>query len=219
MTKPIIYQQDKTLIIDVLNKIQPYWDGKESILKLKGIDYQWRQMEWMAFYFEALCQDLLPQVDFKIPGKKYGKVEFDSFRSINWDMKTSAIKSDNHKVILNDKLATDTSLKEFGYHGIILALVDVEYNDDNRSFQKWHAKLKGKKSKYEQERIARNATSRYRKTSAEVKQILLLVINKDNQPYLDIHKQGRNSDGNPRNHKYMLNIEQSHHFEVGRIDF
>ncbi len=106
-------------------------------------------------------------------------------------MKTSAIKSDNHKIIL----------------------------DDNRSFQKWHTKLKGGLSNYEKDRIARNATSCYRKTSAELQQILLLVINKNNQTYLDIHKQGRNSDGSTRNVKYMLNIEQAHHFEVGKINF
>ncbi len=141
------------------------WDGKTAILKLKEIDYQWKQMEWMAWYFEALCQDLLPQAGFKMPGKKYGNVEFDSFRNINWDMKTSAIKSDRHRVILNDKIATDKSLEVFGYHGLILALVDVEYNDDNRSFQRWHSELKGGLTKYEQNRISRNATSRYRKKS------------------------------------------------------
>lgn len=218
MTNPI-YQKDKDLLIDTLSKIPIKWDGKVAILKLKEIDYQWRQMEWMAWYFEALCRDLLHRINFKIPGKKYGNVEFDSFHTINWDMKTSAIKSDNHKVILNDKKATDDSLNEFGYHGIILALVDVEYNDDNRNFQKWHTKLKGGLSKYEKDRISRNVTSRYRKTSAEVKQILLLIIEPDNEQYLDIYKQGRNSDGSPRNPKYMLNIEQSHYFEVGRIDF
>lgn len=218
MTNPI-YQKDKDILIDILSKIPVKWDGKKAVLKLKEIDYQWRQMEWMAWYFEALCRNLLPKVNFKIPGIKYDNVEFDSVRTINWDMKTSAIKSDSHKVILNDKIATDKSLDEFGYHGIILTLVDVEYNDNNRSFQKWHTELKGGQSKYEKDRISRNATSRYRKTSAEVKQILLLVINQDNKQYLDIYKQGRNSDGSPRNMKYMLNIEQSHYFEVGKIDF
>ena len=145
-----------------------------------------------------------------------------AFRTINWDMKTHAIKSDNHKIILNDKVAINKSIKEFGCHGLILALVDVEYNDNNRSFQKWHKKLKGGLSAYEKRRIARNATSRYRKTSAELKQILLLVIDQNNKQYLDIHKQGRNSDagGSRRNLKYMLNIERvADRFEVDRICF
>ncbi len=214
-----IYKEDKILLVNTLNKAPKKWDGKQSILELKERNYQWRQMEWMGWYFEVLCQDLLSKTDFKIPGNKYGNIEFDSFRMINWDMKTSAIKSDNHKVILNDKIAINESIKAFGHHGIILALVDVEYNDKNRSFQKWHTKLKGGLSKYEKNRITRNATSRYRKTSAELKQILLLIINQDNQSYLDIHRQGRNSDGSLRNVKYMLNIEQAHYFEIGRIDF
>ena len=44
---------------------------------------------------------------------------------------------------------------------------------------------------------------RYRpKRSACLEQILLLVIGNENREYLDIHKQGRNADGSPRNLKY-----------------
>ena len=144
---------------------------------------------------------------------------FDAFRSINWDMKASAIKSDNHRSILNDQSAIEQSIADHGAHGVILALVDVEYNDDDRNFQKWHSELKGGKSKYELDRIARNATSRYRKTRADLQQIILLVINDKNLKFLDIHRQGRNADGSPRNPKYMLNVERAGDFEVRRFDF
>ena len=213
------YKKDTGIIYDSLREMPASWDGRKSVLELKDIDYQWRQMEWMGFYFEVLCKRYLKNANFKIPGEKYGNVEFDSFCSINWDMKASAIKSDNHRIILNDQKAIDKSLKDYGYHGVILALLDVDYNDDDRSFQRWHNELKGGLSKYEKERISRNATSRYRKTNALVKQILLLVIDRNNQGNLDIHRQGRNSDGSARNPKYMLNIEKAHHFEVDRIDF
>lgn len=214
-----VYHKDVVLLQGTLKSLPTKWDGKQAILKLKDIDYQWRQMEWMAWYFEALCREALPPAGFAIPGKKYGRVEFDSFYSINWDMKVSAIKSDSHRVILNDQKAVDASLESYGCHGIILALVDVEYNDENRSFQKRHSQLKGGLSDYEKQRIERGATSRYRKTSVDMQQILLPVINRHNKQYLDIHKQGRNADGAPRNLKYMLDIEKSHHFEVGIIDF
>lgn len=134
-------------------------------------------------------------------------------------MKSSAIKSHGHRIILNDQSAINQSIEEHGSHGVILALLDVDYNDESRAFQKWHSELKGAVSEYEQERIRRNATSRYRKTNATVEQILLLVIDRNNREYLDTHKQGRNSDGKRRNPKYMLNIERSEHFEVGNIDF
>lgn len=213
------YHADAKIIIDSLGSMSPQWDGKRSIMELKEADYQWRQMEWIGFYFEHKCRTRLAGSGFDVPGKKYDNVVFDSFRSINWDMKASAIKSHSHRIILNDKRAINESIKDYGAHGIILALLDVEYNDDTRSFQKWHADLKGGISEYEHDRIKRRATSRYRKTSAEMVQILLLVVTGDNQDCLDTHRQGRNSDGSPRNVKYSLNIEHSERFEVGRIDF
>ena len=218
MKKSNNYEEDIKIIVESLQGMSTNWDGKQAIMELKEIDYQWRQMEWIGFYFESLCKNRLNKKYFTIPGKKYGNVIFDSFCSINWDMKSSAIKSHNHKIILNDQAAIDASVEEHGNHGIILALLDVEYNDDTRSFQKWHADLKGGISEYEKNRKKRNATSRYRKTSAELKQILLLIINRENLQFLGTYKQGRNSDGSPRKFKYMLDIEKSEPFDVGRID-
>lgn len=213
------YQQDAEIIIKTLCKIPTHWDGKRAVLELKKNNHQWRQMEWIGFYFEYLCQKRLASAGFDVPGKKYGKVEFDSFLSINWDMKASAIKSHSHRIILNDTRAIDESIEMHGNHGLILALLDVDYNDVDRNFQKWHTALKGGQSQYEKDRIARKAISRYRKTSADVAQILLLVLNDGNRECLDIHKQGRNSDGSPRNPKYMPDIERADYFDAGRLDF
>lgn len=212
-------QNDVTRIVNALRSLPTHWDGKAAVLQLKQADYQWRQMEWIGFYFEFLCRTHLKGEGFDVPGEKYGNVEFDSKRSINWDMKSSAIKSHNHKIILNDKNAIDQSIASNGAHGIILALLDVEYNDTNRAFQKWHSQLKGGMSAYERKRIARNATSRYRKTAAKLEQVLLLELHNDNQPDLGIYRQGRNSDGSPRNVKYMLDIENLDCLEVKRVNF
>jgi len=213
------YQEDISIICQALQSINTSWDGKKAILELKDLDYQWRQMEWIGWYFEVLCKSKLNEKGFEIPGKKYGNVEFDSFKSINWDMKASAVKSHSHRAILNDCQAIDQSIDEFGSHGIIMALLDVEYNDDNRSFQRWHSELKGGLSKFEKDRIKRNAISRYRKTCAELNEILVICIDANNVSKLNIHKQGRNSDGSPRKPKYEIDIEHAHGFEVGRISF
>lgn len=202
-----------------LQSLPVSWDGKEAVLKLKEMNYQWRQMEWIGWYFEVLCKERLKQISFNVPGKKYGNVEFDSHRKINWDIKASAIKSHSHKAILNDMAAIDRSIREHGAHGIILGLVDVEYNDEQRTFQQWHTKLKGGLSNYEKDRIKRNAVSRYRKRKADLNQILILAISAANVRKLEIYSQGRNSDGSPRNPKYMLDIENAHEFELGRVDF
>ncbi len=206
---------DVESICTALKSLPVSWDGKEAILKLKEMDYQWRQMEWIGWYFEVLCLEQLKQHAFQIPGKKYGNVTFDCSRTMNWDIKASAIKSHDHKAILNDMEAIDQSIRENGAHGLIVALVDVEYNDEDRSFQQWHTALKGGLSDYEKKRIARNAPSRYRKRKANLEQILVLAINDTNKDALGMYRQGRNSDGSPRNPKYMLDLEEADEFEAG----
>ena len=211
--------KDADRIKEALGKLPKFWDAKSAILYLKAKDYQWRQMEWIGFHFELLSTELLEKRSFTIPGDKYGNTTFDCKHAINWDMKSHAIRSDTHKAILNDVEAVDDSIEEHGCHGVILALLDVEYNDDNRSFQKWHSELKGGLSDYERDRMARNATSRYRKRSAQLQQVLILSIDKNNKDLLGIYNQGRNSDGSPRPPKYMLNIELADSLEIGRIEF
>jgi hypothetical protein len=206
------YKKDIKLFKANLINLPKYWDAKECVLELKEADYQWRQMEWWAFYFEYKVRNLLAD-KFLFPGDQYDNVSFDMKGAINWDLKAHAIKSNDHKVILNDKLAMEKSIGKLGYHGEIIALCDVEYNDNDRTFQKWHTDLKGGKSNYELAREERTSVSRYRKTKAELTEIILLLITKDNIDYLDTHKQGRNSNGSPRNPKYMLDIELIDKFE------
>ena len=212
------HESDVDILQKILADLPIDWDGRRAICEMKGREFQWRQMEWAGFYFEMLCCDRISG-NFAIPGAKYGNVEFDCARDINWDMKASAIKTDRHVAILNDIDATNASVCENGRHGIVMALIDVEYNDEDRTFQRWHSELKGGVSEYEQDRIRRNATSRYRKTSAKLRQVLFLEITKDNLKHLGMHSQGRNSNGSPRNPKYQMNIEDTRQFEVDRIDF
>ena len=193
-------------ILKKLKELPASWDGKAAVLELKEANYNWRQMEWWAFYFEHRAKNILTG-NIQIPGDKFGNVKFDIKGNINWDLKASAIKTNNHNIILNDKKAMDLSIRRHGFHGEIIALCDVEYNDIGRTFQKWHTKLKGGKSNYEIERENRTATSRYRKTKVELCEILFLVLNKDDLKNLAIMKQGRNSNGTPRKVKYMLDLE------------
>jgi hypothetical protein len=46
------------------------WDARTSILEMKDSgSRQWRQMEWMGFYFEFLCERDFGTI-LTIPGKK-----------------------------------------------------------------------------------------------------------------------------------------------------
>jgi len=207
-----IYKDDIDILKANLINVPKYWDGKSCVLELKEADYNWRQMEWWAFYFEYKVKNIL--VDkFTFPGDRYDNVTFDLKGLINWDLKAKAIKSDDHKVILNDKSAMEQSIEKTGYHGEIIALCDVEYNDLDRGFQKWHNELKGGKSKYELEREARTSVSRYRKTKAYLTEIVLIIFTKDDLDILSLMKQGRNSNGQPRPEKYMLDLETIDSFE------
>ncbi|MDR1551971.1 MAG: hypothetical protein LBS69_00710 [Prevotellaceae bacterium] len=214
MTKAFqkIYTKDIEILKKELPELPQNWDGKECILKLKAADYNWKQMEWWAFYFEYEVKKLLAD-KFSFPGDRYNNVCFDLKRTINWDLKAKAIKSDETKIILNDKSAMDMSIEKSGCHGEIIALCDVEYNDINRTFQKWHTELKGGKSDYELAREDRTSVSRYRKTKAELIEIVLLILKKDDIDFLLTMKQGRNSNGKPRPEKYMLNLEKIDKFE------
>jgi len=206
------YKKDIKTLKTSLISLPKFWDGKTCVLELKEADYNWRQMEWWAFYFEYKVQNLL--VDkFSFPGDRYDNVSFDLKGAINWDLKASAIKSDNQKIILNDKSAMEQSIEKLGYHGEIIALCDVEYNDVDRSFQQWHTELKGGKSDYELARESRTSVSRYRKTKAELTEIVLLIFKAGDLDLLATMKQGINSNGKPRPEKYMLDLETIENYE------
>jgi len=195
------------------------WEGKKSVLELKeGGDKNWKHMEWWAFYFEFLCRQRLAKI-FQFPGEKIGSVSFDLKGSANWDIKAKAIKSDDHRCILNDCRAIDATIAKYGEIGILVALCDVEYNDINRTFQRWHSRLKGGLSNYEKERRTRTSVSRYRKTRAVLMEILFLRFDKDSTSRLGEMKQGRNSNGAPRPPKYMLDLEDVDGLLVDRLSF
>jgi len=207
-----IYEKDIDMLKENLIHLPKHLDGKACVLELKEANYNWRQMEWWSFYFEYKAKILLAS-HFSFPGNRYGRVSFDLKGSINWDLKAKAIKSDSHSIILNDKSAMEQSVEEFGYHGEIILLCDVEYNDNDRSFQQWHTELKGGKSKYEKAREARTSVSRYRKTQAELADIVILIFNATDLDLLATHRQGRNSNGKSRRPKYELDLEKIDDFE------
>ena len=109
---------------------------------------------------------------------------------------------------------------KYGCVGLILALGEVKYNDNKRTFQKWHEELKGGKSKYELERIKRGAWSRLRKVEFNLKQISFIKI--DDAVLVkcgSFQTDFRNSNGTPRKAKILLDLEKLDE-EIGYfIDF
>jgi len=203
-----------------LKEIPIYWDGRKSILEMKEAGFnQWKQMEWIGFYFQFLCEKLLKNI-MKIPGPKYGNVRFDGFKKIPWDFKAHAINTSSHQIIVNDSEATANAIKDYGSVGLILAMGEVKYNDDKRTFQKWHEALKGGKSKYELERIKRGAWSRLRKVEFNLKQISFIKI--DDMVLVkcgSFQRDFRNANGRPRREKVLLDLEKLDEEIIYFLDF
>jgi len=162
----------------------------------------------MGFYFQFLCERYLSSV-VDIPGPKYGNVEFDAFKDIPWDFKTHAMNTSSHQIIVNDSEATANAIKDYGEVGLVLALGKVVYNDESRTFQKWHDALKGGQSKYERKRIERGAWSRLRKTLFDLKQISFIKLTDQVLVECGSFQEGfRNADGTPRRSKVLIDLEK-----------
>lgn len=195
-------------IFDILmNDLPVKWDGKEAILEMKNKGGRnWRQMEWPGWYFEFKCEEIFdahPMMD--IPGPKYDNVVFDGMYEIPWDFKAHSIQAGN-KVPTNGYREITQAIEEFDKVGFIIANGDVQYDED-RTFVAWHDELKGKKSQYVKDRIARKARSRMRKTHFELKSIDFVIIDINSLGYCGSFQKGmRNADGSPRNPKVMLDL-------------
>lgn len=203
-----------------LKEIPKFWDGKRSILEMKNNDFShWKQMEWIGFYFQFLCERYLFGI-VKIPGPKYGNVKFDAFKKFPFDFKAHAINTSSHQIIVNDSVAISKAIKDYSCVGLVLACGEVEYNDENRTFQKWVEKIKGGKSKYEIERIKRGAWSRLRKTSFDLKQISFIKITDETLVKCgSFQKDFRNANGKPRRAKVLIDLEKIKQELVYYIEF
>ncbi len=196
-------------IAEKFKNLPVIWDGRKSILAMKSSGFpHWKQMEWIGWYFQFLCEIALKDL-IQIPGPKFGNVSFDGFYKIPWDFKAHAINTSSHQIIVNDSRATATAIARYGCVGVILAIGKVEYNDEKRTFQKWHEALKGGKSKYELDRIKRGAWSRLRKTEFNLEQISFIKI--DDSVLVkcgSFQRDFRNANGSPRHEKILLDLEK-----------
>lgn len=173
-------------IVDTVEKLRlashnmpKIWSGRESILKMKSAGFRyWRQMEWIDFYFKFLCQKHFAGI-IDISGKKYGITQFDAFREISWDFKVDSIDPRAYSLNANDAEAIADTISDYGYYGIILAIGDMEWDDEKTSFKKWHDELRGKVSKYDANKINSGIMARTRKRVLTLKDIHFICFNSE----------------------------------------
>ncbi len=135
-------------------------------------------------------------------------------------LKHHATNTSSHQIIVNDSEAIANAIKEYGKVSLLLALGKVEYNDEKRTFQKWHEKIKGGLSDYTKERIARGAWSRLRKVEFDLQQISFIEITDKTLVKCGSFQQDfRNSDGKPRRKKVLMDLEKINDELVHTLEF
>jgi len=120
----------------------------------------WKQMEWIGFWFEHVVESRVIPTTGGAAGPTYGRTRFDFQRKHVWDLKVHLDSSD--WLILNDQEATRSCIEENDGMGFFVVSGSAEF-DSNGVFKSWHDALKGGTSQYESERIERGAVSRRRK--------------------------------------------------------
>jgi len=191
------------------------WDGRKSILALRRVDYNWRQMEWIGWYLEYFGRESLIRHVGGRSGPRFGSTTFDYHNRYVWDFKAHPTNSQSSKwAVMNDCEAVDQCIAECRGIGFIVALGEADYNNDQREFYIWHRELKSGMSKYERERIARGAPSRRRKVAFSVNEYATIFLTDKAQVdqaiqtgWLGYFQENmRNADGSLRRAKYKIDI-------------
>jgi len=192
-----------------LKNIPIIWNGKDAVLEMKNAGSRnWRQMEWIGFYFQYLCEKYLQEL-FRFQFPRYGNASFDGLYNTPFDFKAHAANTKNHKIPVNDREAIERGIGDFGSIGLIVAVGNVTYDDENKTFQKWHDALKGEPSKYVLENKKRGAWSRKRKSRLTLEKISIIEITQKTLERCGSFQTGfRNSDGSPRREKVLVDFDK-----------
>ena len=210
--KKSAYEEVISLFDQLIKVLPKYVDGKKAILEMKdGGSKNWRQMEWIGFWFEFFLEQNLIPILGGARGPTFGTTQFDFKKKFVWDLKAHPSGSKN--LILNDQIAIRNCIESEHGLGFIIISGIAKY-DSNGGFKNWHDNLKGGTSTYEKERVARGASSRRRKISFEPEKLHALWfddIGEINSAVKDgwlksFQTDMKNSNGKPRPAKFQLNF-------------
>jgi hypothetical protein len=207
------YEEVISLFDQLLKVLPRYVDGKKAILEMRdGGSTNWRQMEWIGFWFEFFLEKNLIPILGGARGPTFGTTQFDFKKKFVWDLKAHPSGAKN--LILNDQIAIKKCIESEHGLGFIIISGSAKY-DSNGGFKKWHDILKGGTSAYEKNRIARGASSRRRKISFEPENLHALwfddigdINSAVNNGWLkSFQTDMKNSNGKPRPAKFQFNLE------------
>lgn len=208
------------LICPAIKKIPKNWDGKNVILEMKkNKGRNWRQMEWIGWYFEYWCNRNLKSIMEMPCSKNYGKVEFDGYLEIPWDFKVHVTKPGKNNIIVNDLQSIKNAIKDFGCIGLIVVIGSAIFDNESQDFKKWHDEQKGKISDYVRKNKEKGVLSRKRKVSMKISKILFIKLDENCLDNCSIHNQGKNSNGRPREPKVLLDLTKINSKIVYQLDY
>lgn len=204
------YLEEGQEILKVLDKYFPKrFEGKESIQWLHKHTTQRKQDEWAAFFFEEYSFPLLTRFlgGWKGPRITNNK-RFDYQRDHVWDLKLEAMQDVHGKssswVILNDIASTKRVIDIECGLGYIIAMVDFTYDVDGK-LRSWRDKFENKTSSKKSRILKKHGTV------IDIKGVFIKnsshISEGEKDGWISIFKQGRNSDGSPREPKYMIKME------------
>jgi len=184
-------------------------DGKTAILEMKAADGQWKQMEWIGWYFEHFVEDKVLAAVGGTVGPTYGNTTIDLMLSSPWDLKAHPL--DKEAAILNDIEAINACIEQYGRFNFFLLEGNATYDDDKQSFKRWHDDLKGEPSAYVKSGNAIGRRSRVRKTSFRPTRMIGVCLD-DNALQHGISSGAikrfqddmKNSNGKKRRGKYQI---------------
>ncbi len=190
------------------------WDGKTCITEMHAASARnWRQMEWIGWYFQWKAFDLLTNNIGGGGGPRYVTSDFDYQRECVWDFKTHVSNAGKPWAILNDASAVSACITQFGSIGFVIATGPAFYNDIQLSFKAWHNSLIGPSSRYVLAGLASGRPSRRRKTNFFLSDLLLVRLDASAlslgmaQGWIKGFQRGMpNSNGKPRTGKVQIHL-------------
>ncbi|SMH72610.1 hypothetical protein [Candidatus Nitrosotalea okcheonensis] len=204
-------QEEGLEILKVLDQYFPKrFEGKDSIQWLHRFSNHKKQDEWAAFFFQDYSFPLLTKF---LGGWKGPRItnssRFDYQREYAWDLKLKANHNVKGKPLdwapLNDIRSTERVIGQESGIGLVIANVDFTYDKDG-SLRKWRNKLEGSK------RTGGKGTHVLKKAGnvTDLKAVFIPnmreIKNAITDGWIGIFKQGKNSNGKPREPKYQIKI-------------
>lgn len=186
-----------TALTELCETLPSFLDGRTILDSMHDRNQKnWKQTEFLAFYIEDFTLNFLENFGFEtnkysIKGLGKGNVVIDTFKDFPIDVKTSFKQAD---CPFNDKFVVDKIIEEFGKIGVI-KIVSNGIEDSDFELTKYYKHLKGDFDEV-------SPKTRKVKKGANILGIDYYEILSNS--CLKLFSQGKNSNGNPRNPKYLI---------------